>query len=135
MAIMMARNCSPTRQRMSFWLRLGLEPRIMFQNPASRTRNTATTASVVAYCRTVGIAFAPFLSRVTIGGLGGGQWGAANAHRGGARAPPAPRARPAGGFRQHPDGPGARQRIHATIGVNFCRELRHITRSRAIRGP
>jgi len=53
MAIMMARNCNPTRHRINFWLRLGFEPRIMFQNPASKTRNTPIAANVVAYFRTL----------------------------------------------------------------------------------
>src|SRR6516162_159424 len=120
MAIMMARNCSPTRHRINFWLRLGLEPRIMFQNPASKTRNTPTAASVVAYLRTLCMTsirfdFAPVLP-------------------------------PAGGDRQAikpalsafgnsalATGPPTNpcHNWHATIGVNFCRELRHISRAKA----
>ena len=36
MIITIATNCRPTRQRMSFWLKFGLLPRVRFRRPESQ---------------------------------------------------------------------------------------------------
>ena len=43
--MIMAANCSRTRQRIRFWERLAEPPRIMFHRPRSKTTATAATAS------------------------------------------------------------------------------------------
>src|SRR5262245_22314327 len=63
----MARNCRPTRQRISVWLKLGLVPLSMFHSPASSTKKTARTAAQIRSREPCPIVLVRFVQRLRAG--------------------------------------------------------------------